>query len=607
MKTENSLKRKVASLLLLATTLAVFGADPVASKNEMPRIRHLDPGQTARSFQTAPGFEVKLAASEPLVADPMAMAFDERGRLYVVEMHGYPEKRHEKIGKVRLLTDMDNDGVFDFSSTFAENLGWPSAIICYDGGVFVGCAPDIYFMKDTDDDGIADERKTVFTGFRAGSPREIAPRLFNSFRWGYDNRIYAASSMNGGIVRRPDQPESEAINLTRDDFSFDPRTFDLRPESGTAQHGMSFDLRGNRYVSRNSNHLQAYLYDARYARRKARYSMPHWKQDIAVEGPAAKIFRISPPEPWRVLRTKWRVGGKIAGPVEGGGTTFGYFTSATGVTIYKGDAFPSEYVGNAFIGAPANNLVHRKTLTFEGSAPVARRAEENREFIASMDNWFRPVIFENGPDGCLWMADMYRETIEVAHAIPESIKEHLDIYSGTDRGRIYRVAPDGFQPRPLPVFASTIELVGLLEHANSWHRDTAARLLFERRDQAAIEPLRNLLVTSLSSPAKLHALYLLRGLGKGPDLTVTLSDALPAVREHAVRLLEQRINGLSDEIVEKLIKDPDARVRLQLAFSLGAMSGERQISWLAGLARQENDRWINAAILNSFQDRRAHV
>jgi len=601
METENPTKRKTATLLLIWVACAVIGAEPVASKKEMPRIRHLDPGQAIASFQVREGFQIKLAAAEPLVADPMAMAFDERGRLYVVEMHGYPEKRLKRIGKVRLLTDTDNDGVFDFSSTFAENLGWPSAIICYDGGVFIGCAPDIYFMKDTDGDGIADEKKTVFTGFRTGSPREIAPRLFNSFRWGYDNRIYAASSMNGGVVRRPDQPESEAINLTRDDFSFDPKTFDLRPESGTAQHGMSFDLRGHRYVSRNSNHLQAYLYDARYARRKSRYSMPHWKQDIAVEGPAAKIFRISPPEPWRVLRTRWRVGGQISGPVEGGGTTFGYFTSATGVTIYKGDAFPSEYVGNAFIGAPANNLVHRKLLTFKGAEPVARRAEQNREFIASTDNWFRPVIFENGPDGCLWMADMYRETIEVAHAIPEAIKEHLDIYSGTDRGRIYRIVPEGFKSRSIPEFADTKELVRLLEHRNSWHRDTAARLLFERADQTAVELLQQVLLNSRSFPAKIHALYLLRACGTTPDLTAAMWDTSPAVREHAIRLAENELSKKSDRVLGKLILDPDARVRLQLAFSLGQMKGDRQTRALAALSKGNNDRWINAAILNSYR------
>lgn len=601
-------------LALITVTLGLSAADPQPQPGEMPRSKPLETNAALESFRVRDGFKIHLAAAEPLVADPMAIAFDERGRLYVVEMHGYPEKRHAKIGKVRLLTDTDGDGLFDTSTVFAQGLGWPSAIIAYDGGVFVGCAPDIYFMRDNNGDGVADEKRTVFTGFRTGSPREIAPRLFNSFRWGYDNRIYAASSMNGGIVRRPEQPESAAINLTRHDFSFNPRTLDLRAESGTAQHGMSFDLRGNRFASRNSNHIQAMVYDWRYADRNPAYTLPHWKQDIAVEGPSAMIYRISPPEPWRVLRTRWRVGGAISGPVEGGGTAFGYFTSATGITIYRGDAFPTSFIGNAFIGAPANNLIHRKHLSFTGAEPVARRADPNRknEFLASTDNWFRPVQFANSPDGCLYVADMYRETIEVAHAIPETIKAHLDIYSGTDRGRIYRIAPDDFKQPNLPNLdqINLRELVANLASPNGWHRDTAARLIFERQSPEMPELVRDMISSTKTFPAKIHSLYLLEGAKALTlaDLQTALADNTAAVREHALRLFERRLNNSTADtllpMVGKLVEDPDPRVRMQLAFTLGKTSRLRSTVLLAGLGRhEENDRWINAAILSSLTGR----
>ena len=615
------------SLICAAITLAasaLSAAEPRPQAGEMPRIKPLEPAAALSSFQVRPGFEMELVAAEPMVADPMAIAFDERGRLYVVEMHGYPEKRHEKIGQVKLLTDTDGDGVFDKHSVFAKDLGWPSAVIAYDGGVFIGCAPNIYFMKDTDGDGIADEKNTVFTGFRTGSPREIAPRLFNSFRWGYDNRIYGASSMNGGIVRRSDQPESKAVDLTRHDFSFDPKTLDLRPESGTAQHGMSFDLRGTRFVSRNSNHLQAYLYDYRYANRNPHYTMPHWRKDIAVEGPAAKVYRISPPEPWRILRTRWRVGGEISGPVEGGGTAFGYFTSATGVTIYRGDAYPESFIGNAFIGAPANNLIHRKTITYEGAEPVARRAEPDRraEFIASTDNWFRPVAFMNGPDGCLYVADMYRETIEVAHAIPESIKAHLDIYSGTDRGRIYRIAPADIKKRSLTKFANlnSRQLVNLLRHPNGWHRDNAARLVFERNSADAVPFLRQTLTAEAPGPAKIHALYLLDDLDAlrtddlvnligAPNRSAHRTTVPPAVQEHALRLLAPRLNEHpAEELWARLRRlayfDGDPRTLLQLAFTLGNLNSEKATSVLGYLARHsKDDPLINSAILSSVGGR----
>lgn len=601
-------------LILLATILRLSAADPKPNPDEMPRVDPLEPRQALESFRVQDGFRMELVAAEPLVADPMALAFDEHGRLYVVEMHGYPEKRQEKIGKIKLLTDTNGDGVFDKSTVFAEDLGWPSAIIAYDGGVFVGCAPDIYFMRDNDGDGIADEKRTVFTGFRTGSPREIAPRLFNSFRWGYDNRIYGASSMNGGIVRCPDQPESEAVNLTRDDFSFDPKTFDLRPESGTAQHGMSFDLRGIRYASRNSNHIMAMVYDARQANRNPVYTMPHWRTDIAVEGPAAKVFRISPPEPWRILRTRWRVGGKISGPIEGGGTAFGYFTSATGVTIYRGDAYPRSFLGNAFVGAPANNLIHRKTIDLNGVEPVARRADPDRkaEFIASTDNWFRPVQFVNGPDGCLYLADMYRETIEVAHAIPETIKAHLDIYSGTDRGRIYRIASHGIEQRPIPLFASmnAQQLTANLLHRNGWHRDTAARLLYEKKDLQAVPHLQNIVRKASSMPGKIHALYLLNKWGhlSERDLQHALEDRSAGVREHALRLLETRLDDSSNEAfistISPMTDDPDARVRFQLAMTLAESDTEIATMILASLANESNgDKWVDSAILSAIGNR----
>jgi len=600
-------------LALMISTGGLLAAEPSPEANEMPRLQPLDPDQALASFRVRDGFKIQLVAAEPLVADPMALSFDAKGRLYVVEMHGYPEKRHKKLGKVRMLTDEDGDGTFDTSTVFAKDLGWPSAIIAYDGGVFVGCAPDIYFMRDNDDDGIADEKTTVFTGFRTGSPREIAPRLFNSFRWGYDNRIYAASSMNGGIVRRPDQPESAAVNLTRHDFSFDPRTYDLRPESGTAQHGMSFDLRGIRYASRNSNHIMAMVYDWSYANRNPNYAMPHWRADIAVEGPAAKVYRISPPEPWRILRTRWRVGGQISGPIEGGGTAFGYFTSATGVTIYRGDAFPDSFVDNAFIAAPANNLIHRKSIDFQGPQPVARRADPQRkaEFIASTDNFFRPVQFENGPDGCLYVADMYRETIEVAHAIPESIKAHMDIYSGTDRGRIYRVLPENFNPRSLPEFhkLTSAKLVDHLSHPNGWHRDTAARLLFEQNSKNSAPELRKTLRNSSSFPAQIHALHLLHGFDQltDQDLRTASAAKAPGVREHAIRILENRLQRIPEaalaEMTDRLVQDPDARVRFQLALTLGTSSSETATAALAALARDASDAWIEGAILASLNGR----
>src|SRR5690606_17149460 len=188
-------------------------------------------------------------------------------------------------------------------------------------------------------------------------------------------------------------PSEPPVELRSRDFSFDPRTLTIRAEAGGGQHGMSFDDRGRKFVSSNSNHIQALMYDLRYGGRNRYYTPPRPLIDIPVDGPAAEVYRISPDEPWRITRTRWRVAGIVPGIVEGGGRVSGYFTGATGATIYRGNALPAEFVGNAFIGDAGGNLVHRKLIRTEGVEPVAERPadEQNVEFIASTDTWFRPV------------------------------------------------------------------------------------------------------------------------------------------------------------------------------------------------------------------------
>src|SRR5687767_962455 len=283
-------------------------------------------------------------------------------------------------------------------------------------------------MKDTDGDHKADVKKVVYTGFAEGMQRLNVQGLLNSFNWGLDNRIHGSASLNGGKLRRVDSPDSQPIDLRSRNFSFDARTLDIALENGGGQHGFSFDDWGRPYVSQNSHHIQTFAYDLKYASKNSRAAMPPPLVDIAADGPSAEVYRASPEEPWRVIRTKWRVSGLVPGPIEGGGRSAGYFTGATGVTIYRGDAYGPEYSGNAFIGDAGGNLVHRKVLSYPKQAgtersavpdpsasspliPIARRApdEQKSEFLASTDTWFRPVQFANAPDGCLHVIDMYRE------------------------------------------------------------------------------------------------------------------------------------------------------------------------------------------------------
>ena len=179
-------------------------------------------------------------------------------------------------------------------------------------------------------------------------------------------------------------------------------------------------------------------------------AVPRSRISIAADGPQAEVYRKSPVEPWRLVRTRLRVAGLVKGPVEGGGRAAGYFTGSTGVTIYRGNAWPKESQGQAIIGDVGSNIIHRKVIEWKGLVPIARRVDENREFVASTDIWFRPVQFANAPDGALHILDMYREVIEHPKSLPPEIKQHLDLTSGRDRGRLYRILPDGFQQPKLP-------------------------------------------------------------------------------------------------------------------------------------------------------------
>src|SRR5687768_13067796 len=244
-------------LCLLAFAGRSFAADPEPDAGQLPRIPPTEPDKALATFKVKPGFRIELAAAEPQVRDPVALSFDEDGRMYVVEMRDYSERRDERLGQVRMLQDEDNDGRFEKSTVFADGLPWPTAVICYGGGVFVAATPDILFLKDTDGDGKADERRIVFTGFGKGIERLNVQALPNSFNWSLDNRIHGATGPNGGQMTRPDSPEIGPVELRGRDFSFDPRTFDFRAETGGSQHGLTFDNRGRKFVCSNSSHIQA--------------------------------------------------------------------------------------------------------------------------------------------------------------------------------------------------------------------------------------------------------------------------------------------------------------------------------------------------------------
>lgn len=570
---------------------------------ELPRIPARSPVEAMASFQVIDGFEIQQTAAEPLLTDPVAMSFDADGRLFVAEMNDYSEQATEHLGRVRMLIDTDGDGRFDESHLFAEGLSWPTAIICASDGIFVAAAPDIFFLKDTDGDMKADVNELVFTGFN----RSNVQGLINSFHWGPDNRIYGSASTVGGSITSPKYPARAALECRGRDFSFDPKTLEMRAETGGGQHGMCFDDWGHRFVSANSDHAQMIVYRDQYLSRSPLPSAAPARISIAVDGGQAPVFRISPVEPWRIVRTRLRASGLSKGIVEGGGRPAGYFTGATGITIYRGDAWPDDTKGLAIVGDVGSNIIHRKRLTADGVTWTANRMDEGRELVASEDIWFRPVQYANAPDGCLQVLDMYREVIEHPASLPPEIKKHLDLTSGRDRGRLYRIAPTNWKPRPVPQLsgATTAELVALLEHPNAWHRDTASRLIFERQDATAADGIRQLLKSSASGLGRFHAIGSLEGLNAltAEDVITGLQDPVPGVRERAILASEKFAPADSVlNVLAKMTSDENARVKMQLGFSLGEFppSAIRREALQKLLAGSGQDRWIRTAVFTSL-------
>lgn len=603
---------------LLCLCLLSEAAEPVADAERLPRLKPTELEQVMDTFEVKEGFELELTAGEPLVVDPVAMDFDAFGRAYVVEMIGYSERRPERLGRVRFLSDEDQDGKFDQSTVFTQDLPWPTAVVCYDGGVFVGATPDIYYLKDTDGDGIADLRRRVLTGFAADSAPYRVDQLnmqamMNSFHWGPDNRIHGATGLVGGRVYSPVVPGQQPVNLRGRDFSFDPRSLDIRSESGGAQNGMSFNADGEKFVCSNSDHLQHVVYDDVYAGINSLAPSLLARISIAEDGPAAPVFRISPDEPWRVIRTKWRVAGAVGGPVEGGGTPSGYFTGATGATIFTGDAWGDEFFGNAFTADCGSNLVHRKQLFRNGYSWTARRpaSEQGTEFLRSSDNWFRPVQFANGPDGNLYILDMYREVIEHPWSLPKGIKQFLDLNSGNDRGRIYRLKRKGAEPsrRAMPGRQEAAYLIPMLGHNNTWHRVTATRLLYERQDTSLVPVLRDLIQHSERPEARMDAYQVLDGLGElgADDILDGLNDDSDKVRLAMLRRVG-RMNRLPFGreawlgIMTDLVLDRETRFQAILALARHPVGPEAQASllWQAMTLETEDKRWLQFAVLQAM-------
>jgi putative membrane-bound dehydrogenase-like protein len=581
---------------MIVTRLASDGNPATVERRSLRELIAFDmpppksPAEALASFRVRPGFRVELATAEPMVMDPIAFEWGADGRLWVVEMRDYPlglDGKGQPGGMVKVLEDTDGDGRYDKAATFLEGVAFPSSVMPWRKGALIAVAPDLIYVEDTDSDGQADTRKVLFTGFTLGNQQH----RFNGFEWGLDGWIYAANGDSGGTVKS--LATGKVISISGRDLRFRPDTGELETVSAESQFARRRDDWGNWFGNNNPTWLWHVTLPEHYLRRNPRLAVKSVRHKLANYENSTRVFPASaamvrPNQPW----------------------SLNHVTSACSPCPYRDDLFGPDFAMSIFVSEPVHNVVHREVLVREGSGFISHRAEgeEQSEFLTSSDNWFRPITLKTGPDGALYIADMYRFVLEHPEWISPEMQARLDVRAGADKGRIYRVVPEGQARRLIPNLAklNSRELVGAMDSGNGWQRDTAQRLLLERADPSVIAPLHELLAVTHAPQVRLQALATLGQLGAltSESVVAALSDPHPAVRSEALRQSES-LAGSNDALfaaIAALAVDGDATVRMQAAFSLGEWPADKIDPVLRQLSSREGaDELLRLAVMSSLR------
>ena len=484
------------------------GPEKVELKFKLPPPKPLSPEEAMKAFQVEKGFRIELVASEPMIESPVAMSFDDQGRLYVCEMRGYMHDlagstEKEPTGRVSLLEDTDGDGRMDKATAFLDGVVMPRAVMAVNGGALIAVPPQLLFCKDTDGDGVADVKEVVATDFGTlgGQPEHMA----NSPVWAMDNSIWCAGY-------------SSRLKLRGGTWMKDVGL-------GRGQWGLCQDDHGRLYFNYNSDMLRADLLPTEAF---ARNPLLRNATSINAKLASDQTLYASHPTPGvnRGYDAKTlSADGRLTRP-----------TGTCGALIYRGDAFPAMYRGNAFVPEPCANLVKRFTMSEADGVVKATNTAKGTEFLTSTDERFRPVNAQNGPDGALYLVDMYRGIIQhqsfLTHYLIANIQARK-LEQPFNMGRIWRIVPEGSTAKPVKVTKDA----KLLTHANGWVRDTAQRLIVESADASTVPALKELLQNE-SPIAREHALWTLDGLAAiTPTLVKTaLADKSEHVRAAAARV-----------------------------------------------------------------------
>ncbi|MCH6256039.1 hypothetical protein MLD52_05730 [Puniceicoccaceae bacterium K14] len=495
----------------------------------------LSPSESLNSIQVPLGFKIELVASEPLVNDPVAIDWDETGRLWVVEMWGYLANQPNagQTGRIVILEDTNQDGRMDKSSVYLDNLNNPRAISFVKDGVLIAAPPKLYYSQDKNGDDTCDSIRTIANYAKDGSYWEAE----NGLVYGINNWLYSAGSNRK--------------------LRFDGNDLKQRKTLERGQWGIAKDNYGRIFYTSDQDWLTGDSFPWKESNRNAGYKAKAGLSEKIATNDELFVHLAN-------SHGNSNLDQNQAVPV----------SSACGPTIYRGDTFPESYQGNAFVCAPLHNMVacfrlETDGISIKGKQLLSQISDSNQTtFIGSTDQYFRPVNTSVGPDGSLYIVDMYRAQFD----------EYSPTQNKTGRGRIYRLAPkdQDTTPSPFPNIQKmdSAALVIYLDHSNGWWRDTAQRIIVERQSttKSTISKLKALLSTG-TELGKIHALWTLHGLGAIDNsvFELTQQDDSSWVRIHGLRTGVKQLRTASPKIInfiESALKSSDEGLRLQATQSL---------------------------------------
>ncbi len=585
-------------------------------RHQVPKMQAaLSPEESMKLTQIPPDFEVKLFASEPDITNPIAMSWDEKGRLWILESVDYPNTFLETDGaandRIKICEDTDGDGKADKFTVFADKLNIPTSMVLANGGVIVAMAPHFVFLRDTNGDDKADIRENIMTGWDK-SDTHFTP---SNLQYGFDNKIWGVvgSGFNGTTK------DGKTLNFRTGVFHLKPDGTDFEFLANTSNNtwGLGFSEDNNVFISTaNNTHSAYYSMPARYMQR----ALPAATAEATEGQPAIlPVQKIDGHYDVHTMTPNLRQVDVVGG-----------FTSAAGHHLYTARSFPKEYWNRiALVCEPTVRLLHNAIIEPKGAGFVEK---DNWNLMASSDEWFGPVHAEVGPDGAVWVADWYNFIIQhnvfVERQAPSEMvlpfKEQprgqgnafISPLRDINHGRVYKVIYKKAKPYT-PVKLSKDDLPGLLaalESDNMFWRLTAQRLLVESKNMQALPALYTLINNQkvddigLNSPA-VHALWTLQGLGalEGSNTEAmqvavkALSHPAAGVRKAAVQVLPKNQNAVAAIQTSNLLSDPNLNTRLAAVLAVTAMPTSPKLGELiyAATLKPENgnDEWLSRALL----------